>query len=396
MIELKVDQNKVVDQNKLIGLCPFNALFVDVTGSLAINDRCKFCKLCLKFSDGAIELVEERKPEHDFSSWKNLAVYLECQNGTIHPIAWELVGKAKELAKQLNQRVSGVLIGMDLAVQIAEAGKYGLDELVVYEAEELRHFRIEPYTAAWQDFITDRKPNIVLMGATNLGRSLAPRLAACFSTGLTADCTVLNVESDGALVQIRPAFGGNIMAQIKTPGSRPQMATVRYKVMRAATPDAVTLPKIEFRTLAKEQLRSAITLLRVEAKPPVRDISDAEVIIATGRGVKRREDLKLIKQLANRLNASLAFSRPMIEAGFADARQQIGLSGRTVKPKLLIALGISGSVQFVAGMSSSEYIIAVNTDAEAPIFQVAHLGLVGDLSEFVAELLTMLDHKAGE
>ncbi|HZW49581.1 MAG TPA: electron transfer flavoprotein subunit alpha/FixB family protein [Bacillota bacterium] len=395
MIELKIDQSKVIDKNELIGLCPFHALFSDETGNLSINDLCKLCKLCLKFSNGAIELVEERKPEHDFSSWKNLAVYLECQNGTIHPIGWELVGKAKELAKQLNQRVCGVLIGMDLATQIAEAGKYGLDDLVVYEAEELRHFRIEPYTAAWQDFIINRKPNIILMGATNLGRSLAPRLAACFSTGLTADCTVLHVESNGALVQIRPAFGGNIMAQIKTPSTRPQMATVRYKVMQAAIPDAVTLPDMEFRTLAKEQLVSAITILRIQSKPPVRDISDAEVIIAIGRGVKSREDLKLIQQLADRLQATLAFSRPMIEAGWADARQQIGLSGRTVKPKLLITLGISGSVQFVAGMSGSEYTIAVNTDAQAPIFQVAHLGLVGDLSEFVVELLTILDHKAG-
>ena len=395
MAELKINQDKVVDRYKLIGLCPFQALYIDETGSIALNDRCKLCKLCLKFSDGAIELVEEIEPKQDFSCWKDLAVYLECQNGKIHPIAWELVGKAQELAKQLHQRVWGVLIGMDLAAPIAEAKKYGLDELVIYEAEELRYFRIEPYTAAWTDFIIDKKPNIILIGATNLGRSLAPRLAACFSTGLTADCTVLRVESDGALVQIRPAFGGNIMAQIKTPGSRPQMATVRYKVMQAALPIAVKIPNIEFRQLAQTQLASAITLLRMEAKPPVQDISDAEVIIAVGRGVKRQEDLKLIGQLADRLNASLAFSRPMIEAGWADARQQIGLSGRTVKPKLLIALGISGSVQFVAGMSGSAYTIAVNTDAQAPIFQVAHLGLVGDCFEFVRELLAILDEKAG-
>ncbi|MCE5197031.1 MAG: electron transfer flavoprotein subunit alpha/FixB family protein [Negativicutes bacterium] len=395
MAELKINQDKVVDHHKLVGLCPFQALYIDESGDLALNDRCKFCKLCLKFSAGAIELVEETEPKQDFSGWKDLAVYLECQNGKIHPIAWELVGKALELAKQLQQRVWGVLIGMDLTAAIAEAKQYGLDDLVIYEAEELRYFRIEPYTAAWTDFIMDKKPNIILMGATNLGRSLAARLAAGFSTGLTADCTVLRVESNGALVQIRPAFGGNIMAQIKTPGSRPQMATVRYKVMQAALPNAAAPPKIEFRQLSKTQLASAITLLRQEAKPPVRDISDAEVILAVGRGVKRQEDLKLIRQLADRLNASLAFSRPMIEAGWADARQQIGLSGRTVKPKLLIALGISGSVQFVAGMSGSGYTIAVNTDAQAPIFQVAHLGLVGDYLEFVGELSAILDEKAG-
>ena len=236
-------------------------------------------------------------------------------------------------------------------------------------------------------------PSSVLVGGTANGRSLAPRVATRLRTGLTADCTVLDMSENTDLDQIRPAYGGNIMAHINTPKHRPQFATVRYKVFSAPQP-AAPHGRLVMRTLPPEKLASGIETLACREKAAVRSIEEAEVLVVCGRGVRRREDIALLEDLAGRLGGMVAGTRAVVEAGWLDARRQIGLSGRTVKPKLIITCGVSGAIQFVAGMSASDCIVAINSDPEASIFKIAHVALVGDLYAIVPELVTKIDARA--
>ncbi|MCB2295309.1 electron transfer flavoprotein subunit alpha/FixB family protein, partial [Clostridium algoriphilum] len=316
--------------------------------------------------------------------------------GVIHPVTFELIGKARELAAVVNFPVYCVFIGHDIKEKAQELLNYGVDEVFVYDYEELKDFRIEPYTAAFEDFVNKVKPSSLLVGATTIGRSLAPRVAARFRTGLTADCTILKMKENTDLVQIRPAFGGNIMAQIICPNNRPQMSTVRYKVMNAPEKLCEAKGKITICELDRAKLKSNIEVLKVTKKEVEENISDAEVIIAVGRALKSEKDMTMIQELADLLDAQIAGTRPTIEAGWIDAKKQIGLSGRTVKPKLIIALGISGAVQFTAGMNSSERIFAVNKDANASIFNVAHYGIVGDIYEIVPQLIENIKNSGAE
>jgi electron transfer flavoprotein alpha subunit len=270
---------------------------------------------------------------------------------------------------------------------------YPVDELYHYRHPSLCSFSAEPYAALFEDFINEVKPSVVIVGGTVVGRSLAPRVAARFRTGLTADCTMLDISAAGGLEQIRPAFGGNIMAHIRTPDFRPQFATVRYKIFDAPRRSETRGGRLIVREVPNERLRSGYRVIESRKKPEVFGIEDAQVIIAVGRGLKKKSDLELVEDLASALKAQIAGTRPMIESGLLDPRRQIGLSGRTVKPALILTLGVSGSVQFVAGMKSSDRIIAVNTDRSAPIFNVAHIGIVGDLYEIVPTLLTLVKER---
>jgi len=299
----------------------------------------------------------------------------------------ELLGKARELADKVGFPVYALFLGHEIKDKADELLHYGADKVFVYDHKELKDFRIEPYTAAFEKFIDEVKPSSILVGATTIGRSLAPRVAARFRTGLTADCTVLDIKENTDLVQIRPAFGGNIMAQIKTPNTRPQLATVRYKVMNAMARSEEARGEVILCTIDEKKLASRIEVLEVREKALEVSISDAETIIAVGRGVKSEKDMEMVRELAHLLNAQIAGTRPLVESGWLDAKRQVGLSGRTVKPKLMITLGISGSVQFAAGMNGSEYIFAVNNDENASIFNVAHYGIVGDLYEVLPELI---------
>jgi len=271
-----------------------------------------------------------------------------------------------------------------------------VDEIFVYDYPELKDFRIEPYTAAFEDFVNKVKPSSLLVGATTIGRSLAPRVAARFRTGLTADCTMLKMKENTDLVQIRPAFGGNIMAQIICPNTRPQMSTVRYKVMNAPEKQCEAKGKITICEIDKDKLASNIEVLKVTKKETEENISDADIIIAVGRALKSEKDMVMVQELAELLHAQIAGTRPLVEAGWIDAKKQIGLSGRTVKPKLIITLGISGAVQFAAGMNGSERIFAINKDSNASIFNVAHYGIVGDIYEIVPQLINDIKNSNAE
>jgi electron transfer flavoprotein alpha subunit len=394
MGKLAVNQSKITNAEELVKICPFGAI-ENTDKGITINAGCKMCKLCVKKGpEGAIVFVEEEVKKVNKDEWKGIAVFVDHLEGEIHPVTLELIGKAKELAAKINHPVYCVFMGHNITHKADELLHYGVDEVAVYDYEELKHFTIEPYTAVFEDFVNKYKPTAILVGATTVGRSLAPRLAARFRTGLTADCTVLDMKENTDLIQIRPAFGGNIMAQINTPNSRPQLATVRYKVMSAPERSKEASGKVVSCSVDKEKLASNIKVLKVNPKVKERGISDAEIIVAAGRGVKSEKDLEMIKELADLLGAEIATTRPLIEAGWIDAKRQVGLSGRTVRPRLIITCGVSGAVQFTAGMNNSEYIFAINKDEKAPIFKVAHYGIVGDIYEIVPKLIERI--KKGE
>lgn len=389
MGKLLVNQDKLTPSNieELVKICPFGAL-EEKNGKIEISAACKMCRLCVKKGpEGVMEFHEEEKAHIDKSLWTGVAVYVDHVEGDIHPVTYELIGKAKELAAKINHPVYAIFVGYNIKKKAEELLHYGVDEVFVYDDEKLKDFRIEPYTKALEDFINNKKPCTLLVGATTIGRSLAPRVAARFRTGLTADCTILDMKENTDLVQIRPAFGGNIMAQIINPNNRPQLATVRYKVMDAPQRSKEKSGKITICNIDKSQLNSQIEVLKVTKKKVEKSISDADVIIAVGRGIKKEQDLEIINELAELMGAQVAVTRPLIEAGWADAKRQIGLSGRTVKPKLIITCGISGAVQFSAGMNNAECIISINKDPKAPIFNVAHYGIVGDIYDVIPTLI---------
>ena len=379
---------ELIDREKadqLVKICPFGAISYD--GKLSISSACKMCKMCVrKGPQGAVTFEEDEKPVCDKAAWRGVTVFAEQHEGKVHPVSLELVGKAKELAAVIDHPVYAVLIGYHMDAAAQELLTYGVDEVFVYDDPALENFVITPYANAFSDFIEKIKPSSILVGATMLGRSLAPKVAARVHAGLTADCTRLEMKENTDLVQIRPAFGGNIMAQIVTPNTRPQFCTVRYKIFSAPEKSE---PKGSIRRMKLKDslLLGKTTVLKVEKKPEEMDISDAEAIVAVGRGLSSKDDLSLIEELASLLHARVACTRPLVEAGWFDAKHQIGLSGRTVKPKIIITVGVSGSVQFAAGMRSSDKIIAINKDKAAPIFDVAHVGLVGDLYEIVPKLI---------
>ena len=367
----------------LIAVCPFGAITYE-DGKLDISSGCKMCKMCVRKGGGLVEFQEELK-EIDKSQWKGICIYADCTGGQIHRVTFELCGKAKELAKVTGHPVYALLIGHNTDSCAQELLHYGVDKVFVYDHAEFADFRIEPYTAAFCDFIEKEKPSSILVGATNLGRQLAPRVAARCRTGLTADCTVLEMKENTDLVQIRPAFGGNIMAQIVTPNTRPQFCTVRYKVFSEPKPSEQPAGEIVAMTVTEEMLCTGVRILSSVAKPKDIDIAEAEVIVAVGRGATGILDQA--KELADRLGGVLACTRPLVEGNIFDAKHQIGLSGRTVKPKLIITLGISGAVQFAAGMKGSDCIVAINSDPAASIFDVAHYCIVADVNEIVPKLI---------
>jgi electron transfer flavoprotein alpha subunit len=390
MAYLKIHRELVTDDaaGKLVQLCPFSAITYE-NGQLDINAACRMCKMCVSKGPKGVITLEEDEPKAgmDKSEWKGITVFVEHLDGKIHNVTFELLGKARELAGVIRQPVYALMIGSGIKEEAQVLLRYGADKVFVYDYTWLKNFILDIYANVFEDFINKVKPASILVGATNIGRSLAPRVAARFRTGLTADCTKLVMRGNTDLVQIRPAFGGNIMAQIVTTNSRPQFCTVRYKVFSAPEPSDKAAGSIEIMDIPSDRLISRVELIKLEKKPEQVDISEAEVIVAAGRGVRSEQDLDAVRELASLLGAQVACTRPLVEAGWFDPKHQIGLSGRTVGAKLIITLGISGSVQFAAGMRGSECIVAVNSDRNAPIFDIAHYCVVGDLYKILPGLI---------
>jgi len=402
MVHISVD-NEVAngllrgERSALGGLCPFGAIEADGE-RVGIGAACKMCLVCVRDGPEGLFRVHETghlRTDADKTQWHGIAVYVEQMEGRIHPVSLELIGKAKELAGEVGFPVYALLMGDSLSEQAEELLHYGVDKVYLYDYPELGSFLIEPYANVFEDFIHNVKPSSVLVGATVTGRSLAPRVAARLRTGLTADCTKLEMKENTDLVQIRPAFGGNIMAEIVTAGHRPQMATVRYKIFDAPARQTQKTGQVVNCGIPQEKLTSRIKVVATTKKEKKKTISDADVIVAVGRGVKSEKDLAMARELAELLGAEIAATRPLIEAGWTQADRQIGLSGRTVKPKLIITLGISGSVQFRAGMENSGLIISINTNAGAEIFNASHYAATGDIYDVVPELIRKIREGAG-
>ncbi|MCK9470458.1 MAG: electron transfer flavoprotein subunit alpha/FixB family protein [Bacilli bacterium] len=387
MAKIVVDNKNVTLEKgeKAPSICPFGAIEWDGE-NVSINSACRLCKICVRKEPAIFSFEEDVVEEIDKSKWIGVSVFIEHHDGVIHPVSLELIGKAKELAAVINHPVYAILFTDDVKKYQDELLAYGVDKVYVYENSLLEQFNVEIYTNMMEDFVKRVMPTVILYGGTSIGRSFAPRVAARFKTGLTADCTILDMKENTDLVQNRPAFGGNIMAGILCANTRPQMATVRYKIFKM--PEKVkphgTVEMMDTKGLS---FASSMRLLEVKQKPKDIDISEAETIVACGRPFNSQENLKLAEELADLLGAQLAVTRPLVESGIANPKRQIGLSGRTVAPKLLINLGISGAVQFTAGMTGSEVVFSICDDKNAPIFDVSHYGLVGDVFEILPKLI---------
>ena len=395
MGKIVVHQDKITDIQALISICPFGAI-EETNGKVETNAACRMCKLCVKKGPaGAMEFVEDApQAAIDKSQWKGIAVYVDHVEGKIHPVTYELLGKARELAAKIQHPVYAIFMGKEIRGEAHELLHYGADKVFVCDKPELESFKIETYTAVFEAFIHKIKPCAILVGATSVGRQLAPRVAARFRTGLTADCTILDMHENTDLVQIRPAFGGNIMAEILTPNTRPQLATVRYKVMEAPKRTKEAQGEIVVLDVPADKLNNRVEVLGITKKPKEKSIENADVLVVAGRGVKKKTDLAMLQELADLLGGELACTRPLVEAGWLDAKHQIGLSGRTVRPKLIITCGVSGAIQFVAGMNHADNILAINSDAKANIFKTANYAMVGDIYEIIPQLMEKI--KGGE
>ena len=391
MAQMAILERKCTGCGLCASTCPFGAIEMK-NGKPEMNAACKVCGLCVKACpQKAIVKLETRVQSVDKTKWNDILVFAEVSGGRLHPVSLELIGKARELAAGVpGFTVKAILVGEGVSAYAEELRHYGVSEVAVYDDAELGYFRADAYAACVEDYIKFAKPSVVLVGATALGRSLAPRLATRFHTGLTADCTTLLLRENTDLVQIRPAFGGNIMAQIVTTNTRPQFATVRYKVMNPPVREDAVSGEIVIRRLPAAVKKCKGSCVSVKPVPPKKSISDAEVLVVGGRGLAKEADLEMIKELAKLLGGDWAVTRPLVEKGWTTNDRQIGLSGRTVRPRLIITCGVSGAIQFTACMNGSEHIVSINTDKDAPIFDTAHIAIVGDLYEIVPGLIKQL------
>ncbi len=387
MAQLIINHDQCIQCGLCVAQCPFSAMSMD-SGKVETNAACKMCRICVRNCPvGAIKIEEEKTVEIDKTQWNDLLVYVEHDNETIHPVSYELIGKALELAKPVKMKVAALMAGRNIKDLAEELLYSGVDRVYLYDDEALEVFRVDTFANVFEDCIREMKPSVCLVGATTTGRSLAPRVAVRFQTGLTADCTSLEMRENTDLVQIRPAFGGNIMAKIINTKCRPQFATVRYKVMDAPEMLKEKQGVILERPVSEEMKKSGIEILKVEKKAKVSSIEEAEILVVAGSAIKDEKGMEMIQEFASLLNASVAVTRPMVEKGLGHVNQQIGLSGRTVKPKLIITCGVSGAIQFTAGMKDSGLIVAINTDPNAPIFELAHYAVVDDIYALIPQLI---------
>jgi electron transfer flavoprotein alpha subunit len=328
---------------------------------------------------------------------RNVWIFIEQEGGKIADISLELLAKGQELAQTLDSQVWALLCGYQIEGLAESVIQYGADHVLVADHPELEIYRTLPYTRVAADLARERQPYIFLVGASPVGRDLAPRVASALKAGMTADCTDLqigeyvlkkeNTVYKDLLYQIRPAFGGNIIATIVNPKTRPQMATVREGVMRRREPDATRKGGIENITPIFQPQDFALQVLSHERREPTVRLKDAPVIVAGGAGVDGQDEFDLIRELANLMGGEVGASRAAVDAGYISREHQVGQTGTTVRPRLYIAAGISGAIQHRAGMDKSNKIVAINTDPNAPIFQVAHYKIVGDLAEVLPLLI---------
>ena len=326
------------------------------------------------------------------ADYSGVWVFAEQRDGVLQKISFELLGKGKDIAEKLNVELTAVLLGSNIEALAKDLVAFGADRVLVANSHLLKHFTTDGYTKVICDLVNERKPEVLLVGATFNGRDLGPRVAARLVTGLTADCTGLDIdETSKNLLMTRPAFGGNLMATIECADHRPQMSTVRQGVFEKLKRDDSRkgiIENLKFE-LDEKDIRTKIEKVAKSLKD-IMDISEAKIIVSGGRGVGSKENFTLLKELAEVLGGSVAASRAAVENGWVDKAYQVGQTGKTVRPTLYIACGISGAIQHLAGMQDSDYIIAINKDATSPIMTVADLGLTGDLNKIIPEMIAQI------
>ena len=416
---IEVIKDKCIGCKICVKACPFEA--IDMDGKLAvINEKCTSCKVCIEKcpADAIIDTnADKPKEEVDLSAYKHVWVYAEQRAGTVMGVAHELIGEGRRLAREVSDdtKVYAVLVGDKVEPLAKECFEYGADGVYIIEDDLLKNYTTDGYTKVFTDCINEHKPDIVLFGATHIGRDLAPRVAARLNTGLTADCTKLDVkvssyidyaeknttldtsdldpkDENRGLKQTRPAFGGNLMATIICPRTRPQMSTVRPGVMtRREREEGATGEIITYKpTLSADDIHIEVLDVVKSAKEIV-SLTDADIICSGGRGLGDPSGFELIKKFADKVGGVVGSSRAAVDAGWIDHSHQVGQTGTTVKPKIYFACGISGAIQHLAGMQTSDIIVAINKDPDAPIFEVADYGIVGDLYKVIPEIIEEWD-----
>ncbi|MFH1564170.1 MAG: FAD-binding protein [Nitrospirota bacterium] len=405
-MSINVLSDKCIGCEECIRICPFG--IIELSNSVAeIGQGCNLCGMCVDTCPTQAIVIEQNR----FKTWKTqiaktdeskgVWIFAEQRSKKLVPVSLELLGIGRKLADKLQANLSAILLGDGVGELTSQLVASGADKVYLADMDVLANFCEDTYTKVIVDLILEHKPEIFLLGATHIGRALAPRIAARLKTGLTADCTQLEIDEENRFLQTRPAFGGNLMATILTPAQRPQMATVRPKAMPKPIPDAhrtgeACLVKIIEVTpnITKEDIRTRILNLVKEIREEV-NLEEANIIVSGGRGLQNAENFKLISDLAKVLGGAVGASRAAVDADWISHHHQIGQTGKTICPKLYIACGISGAIQHLVGMQTSDCIVAINKDKDAPIFNVANYGIVGDLFEVMPALTKEFERVLG-
>jgi electron transfer flavoprotein alpha subunit len=396
---LRIDEKLCIGCGICEEQCPFGAIEI-VDGLAVVGETCNLCGACVEACEVEALVIDEsggRVVQEDLDSWSGIWVFCEFTGGELAPVATELLGIGRRLADARSVPLSAVLLGH----QTGDTGErligFGADRVYRVDHPAVEFFTDDVYEKVVSDLILEHKPEVVLAGATAIGRSFIPGVATTVDAGLTADCTRLEIGEDGILLQTRPAFGGNIMATIVCPDTRPQMATVRPKVMKELDFDPARTGEIIDVSPVEERLTSRIEVLEsVSQQQGTVNIQESDILVSGGRGLENEKGFELLRRLAESLGARVSASRAVVDAGWIPYPHQVGQTGKTVAPKLYIACGISGAIQHVAGMQSSETIVAINRDPDAPIFNVADFGVVGDLYEVIPKLIAKIEEQRGQ
>jgi electron transfer flavoprotein alpha subunit len=399
MPKLIIDEKTCTGCGACLEVCPYDALSLE-NDLAVVNEKCTFCGACVEdvCPVDAITLEkEEKKVETEAGEYKDVWVFIEQERGKIANVSFELLGQGKKLADSLGCRLCGMLIGNEVEPMAAEAFAYGAEKVYLTDGPILKDYRTEPYAAAAVNLIRKHKPEIVIFGATTQGRDFAGCVATTLETGLTADCTGLDIDPEKNLLrQTRPAFGGNIMATILCEAHRPQMATVRPKVFPMPAKDESRSGETIPESLDMTEDRVHTQVLEFIKGAEAINLMDAEIIVSGGRGMGGPEQFKVVRDFAEVVGAAVGASRAAVDSGWIPYEHQVGQTGKTVRPKIYFACGISGAIQHQAGMKTSDIIVAINKDADAPIFKIATYGIVGDLFQVLPKLTETLKARLGK